>query len=161
MEINSEFDFKDFDSIKKYLIPNNYYVHVLALFILLFCIFTNKLVIGLIIGIIGVAIMELLLIWGSKRNTNIIQERFRQSLNGKEKLQIDLVFNESSFSSHSQNTDSSITLTYDEIKKLIIKDKYSLLVTNANTFLVIETNKLLENKLDEFLLSKNPRIKIK
>lgn len=161
MKITSEFNFKDFDLIKKYLLPNRAFVHILAAFILLFSIFTNKILIGFIIGILGVIVMETILIITSRRVSRIMKERFKQSLNGKDKLEIDIEFEETSFTSHSSNTDSKLTLSYDEIKKLIINDKYTLLFTTANTFLIIETSKITENKLDEFLLSKNPNIKIR
>ena len=161
MKIKTEFDINDFNLIKKYLIPNRNFIHVLALLILVFSIFTNQVLVGFIIGVIGVIVMELLLLVSSKRITKIMKERFNQSLNGKDKLEIDIDFQDDALISHSSNTNSTLKMSYDDLKKLILSDKYSLLFTTGNLFLIIETSKITENKIDEFLLSKNPNLKIR
>ena len=161
MKIKTEFDIKDFNLIKKYLIPNRNFIHVLALLILVFSIFTNQVLVGFIIGVIGVIVMEVLLLISSKRITKIMKERFKQSLNGKDKLEIDIDFQDDALISHSLNTNSTLKMSYADLKKLILSDKYSLLFTTGNLFLIIETSKITENKLDEFLLSKNPSLKIR
>lgn len=161
MKIKTEFDINDFNLIKKYLIPNRNFIHVLALLILVFSIFTNQILIGFIIGVLGVIVMEVLLLVSSKRITKIMKERFKQSLNGKDKLEIDIDFKDDSLISHSYNTNSTLEMSYADLKKLIVSDKYSLLFTTGNLFLIIETSKITENKIDEFLLSKNPSLKIR
>ena len=161
MEIKTKFDFEDFDKIKKYISPNYLFVHILAAVVIIFCVLTNHVLIGFIIGFIGVIIMEGMFIVVSRKNTEILRERLKQSLNGKDKLELVIRFDESDFTSHSLNTGSKLTVPYTEIKKIIISDKYSFLITNANTFLIIETSQVLDNKLDEFLLSKNPNIRIR
>ena len=161
MKIESKFDFKDFDSIKKYLLPKSLYVHIFCIIILLFSIFTNHVILGFIIGIIGVIAMEAFLAITKKNLTTVLKERFKQSLNGKDILEIELLFEDSTISSYCSNIESRYTITYDDILKLIIGEKYSLLFTNNNSFVVLETTKVKEKKLDEFLLSKNPKIKIR
>ena len=161
MEIKTEFDFKDFDKIKKYISPNYLFVHILAAIVIIFCVLTNHVIIGFVIGFIGVVIMEGMFIVVSRKNTEILRERLKESLNGKDKLELVIRFDESDFTSHSLNTDSKLTIPYNEIKKLIISNKYSFLFTIANTFLIIDTSQVLDNKLDEFLLSKNPNIRIR
>lgn len=161
MEIKTEFDFKDFDKIKKYISPNYLFVHILAAIVIIFCVLTNHVIIGFIIGFVGVVIMEGMFIIVSRKNTEILRERLKESLNGKDKLELVIHFDDSDFTSHSLNTDSKLTIPYNEIKKLIISDKYSFLFTIANTFLIIDTSQVLDNKLDEFLLSKNPNIRIR
>ena len=161
MEIKTEFDFKDFDKIKKYISPNYLFVHILAAIVIIFCVLTNHVIIGFIIGFVGVVIMEGMFIIVSRKNTEILRERLKESLNGKDKLELVIHFDDSDFTSHSLNTDSKLTIPYNEIKKLIISNKYSFLFTIANTFLIIDTSQVLDNKLDEFLLSKNPNIRIR
>ena len=161
MEIKTEFDFKDFDKIKKYISPNYLFVHILAAIVIIFCVLTNHVIIGFIIGFVGVVIMEGMFIIVSRKNTEILRERLKESLNGKDKLELVIHFDDSDFTSHSLNTDSKLTIPYTEIKKLIISNKYSFLFTIANTFLIIDTSQVLDNKLDEFLLSKNPHIRIR
>ncbi len=161
MEIKTEFDFKDFDKIKKYISPNYLFVHILAAIVIIFCVLTNHVIIGFIIGFVGVVIMEGMFIIVSRKNTEILRERLKESLNGKDKLELVIHFDDSDFTSHSLNTDSKLTIPYTEIKKLIISNKYSFLFTIANTFLIIDTSQVLDNKLDEFLLSKNPNIRIR
>ena len=161
MEIKTEFDFKDFDKIKKYISPNYLFVHILAAIVIIFCVLTNHVIIGFIIGFVGVVIMEGMFIVVSRKNTEILRERLKESLNGKDKLELVIHFDDSDFTSHSLNTDSKLTIPYTEIKKLIISNKYSFLFTIANTFLIIDTSQVLDNKLDEFLLSKNPNIRIR
>ena len=161
MEIKTEFDFKDFDKIKKYISPNYLFVHILAVIVIIFCVLTNHVIIGFIIGFVGVVIMEGMFIIVSRKNTEILKERLKESLNGKDKLELVIHFDDSDFTSHSLNTDSKLTIPYNEIKKLIISNKYSFLFTIANTFLIIDTSQVLDNKLDEFLLSKNPNIRIR
>ena len=161
MKIKTEFDINDFNLIKKYLIPNRNFIHVLALLILVFSIFTNQVFVGFIIGVLGVIVMEVLLFVSSKKITKVMKERFKESLNGKDKLEIDIDFQDDSLISHSNNTNSTLKMNYADLKKLILSDKYSLLFTIGNLFLIIETSKILENKLDEFLLNKNPNLKIK
>ena len=161
MKIKTEFDINDFNLIKKYLIPNRNFIHVLALLILVFSIFTNQVLVGFIIGVLGVIVMEVLLFISAKRITKIMKERFNQSLNGKDKLEIDIDFKDDSLISHSYNTNSTLEMSYADLKKLIVSDKYSLLFTTGNLFLIIETSKITENKIDEFLLSKNPSLKIR
>ena len=141
MEIKTVFDFNDFDKIKKYISPNYLFVHLLSMLVVLFCVLTNHVIVGFIIGFLGVAIMEGMYLVVSR------------------KLVIN--FDDDNFTSHSINTNSKLTIPYSDIAKLLISDKYSFLITNANTFLIIETSQITENKLDEFLLSKNPNIKIK
>ena len=161
MKIKTEFDINDFNLIKKYLIPNRNFIHVLALLILVFSVFTNQVLVGFIIGVLGVIVMEVLLFVSSKKITKVMKERFEQSLNGKDKLEVDIDFQEKSLTSHSHNTESKLTLSYNDLKKLIVSDKYSLLFTTANSFLIIETSIINENDLIEFLLKKNPNIKIR
>jgi hypothetical protein len=161
MKIKTEFDINDFNLIKKYLIPNRNFIHVLALLILVFSVFTNQVLVGFIIGVLGVIVMEVLLFVSSKKITKVMKERFEQSLNGKDKLEVDIDFQENSLTSHSHNTESKLTLSYNDLKKLIVSDKYSLLFTTANSFLIIETSIINENDLIEFLLKKNPNIKIR
>ncbi len=161
MKIKTEFDINDFNLIKKYLIPNRNFIHVLALLILVFSIFTNQVFVGFIIGVLGVIVMEVLLFVSSKKITKVMKERFKESLNGKDKLEIDIDFQDDSLISHSNNTNSTLKMNYADLKKLILSDKYSLLFTIGNLFLIIETSKILENKLDEFLLNKNPNLKIR
>ena len=161
MEIKTEFDFKDFDKIKKYISPNYLFVHILAAIVIIFCVLTNHVIIGFIIGFVGVVIMEGMFIIVSRKNTEILRGRLKESLNGKDKLEVVIHFDDSDFTSHSLNTGSKLTIPYSEIKKLIISNKYSFLFTIANTFLIIDTSQVLDNKLDEFLLSKNPNIRIR
>ena len=161
MKIKTEFDINDFNLIKKYLIPNRNFIHVLALLILVFSVFTNQVLVGFIIGVLGVIVMEVLLFVSSKKITKVMKERFKESLNGKDKLEVDIDFQEKSLTSHSHNTESKLTLSYNDLKKLIVSDKYSLLFTTANSFLIIETSIINENDLIEFLLKKNPNIKIR
>ena len=161
MEIKTVFDFNDFDKIKKYISSNYLFVHLLSILVVLFCVLTNHVIVGFIIGFLGVAIMEGMYLVVSRKNTKILRERFKQSLNGKDKLELVINFDDDNFTSHSINTNSKLTIPYSDIAKLLISDKYSFLITNANTFLIIETSQITENKLDEFLLSKNPNIKIK
>lgn len=161
MKIKTEFDINDFNLIKKYLIPNRNFIHVLALLILVFSIFTNQVFVGFIIGVLGVIVMEVLLFVSSKKITKVMKERFKESLNGKDKLEIDIDFQDDNLISHSNNTNSTLKMSYADLKKLILSDKYSLLFTTGNLFLIIETSKILENKLDEFLLNKNPNLKIR
>lgn len=161
MKIKTEFDINDFNLIKKYLIPNRNFIHVLALLILVFSVFTNQVFVGFIIGVLGVIVMEVLLFVSSKKITKVMKERFKESLNGKDKLEVDIDFQEKSLTSHSHNTESKLTLSYNDLKKLIVSDKYSLLFTTANSFLIIETSIINENDLIEFLLKKNPNIKIR
>ena len=86
MEIKTVFDFNDFDKIKKYISPNYLFVHLLSILVVLFCVLTNHVIVGFIIGFLGVAIMEGMYLVVSRKNTKILRERFKQSLNGKDKL---------------------------------------------------------------------------
>ena len=86
MEIKTVFDFNDFDKIKKYISPNYLFVHLLSILVVLFCVLTNHVIVGFIIGFLGVAIMEGMYLVVSRKNTKILRERFKQSLNGNPKL---------------------------------------------------------------------------
>lgn len=141
--------------------PKTYYVHAFCIFLLIYSFLGESRLPKLIVGSIVIILMELFIFSIRKKLKRIQKERIQLNANGEDKLKIELQFYEDTIQSYIPNINSKSNITYDDIEKLVISDKYSLLFTKNNSFVIIETTKVKENDLAELLVSKNPKIKIR